>query len=108
MQNHFESLMENDKSALKLSHQYTQHGLSKWKTNPLAAVLFSVGPHMNQTMPVTSIYLIPFFVIEKGSYVFQGLCDCASHPGEILLLWAASTAAAFTELGTAAGSIYFS
>jgi hypothetical protein len=47
---------------------------------------FSVGPHMNQAMPVTSIYLIPFFIIEKGSNVFQSLCNCASHPGVILLL----------------------
>lgn len=40
----------------------------------------SVGPYMDQAMPVASINLIAFFIIEESSNVFQGFCNRAPNP----------------------------
>ena len=75
---------------------------------------------MHKTMPVSGINLITFFVIEKRRYVFQSLCNCASHlAGSIALLRsnlqagaaataAAAAAAALINLGIPICCIYFS
>lgn len=64
----------------------------------------SVGPYMNQAVLVTCIDFIAFFVIEKSSYVFQSLCNCASnHAGA-----ASSPPLSLLDLGAAIASIYFS
>lgn len=38
-----------------------------------------VGPYMNKTMSITSIDLVPVFIIKEGSYVLQSLCNRAPY-----------------------------
>lgn len=51
-----------------------------WSMKPVKkhkAIFFSllVGPYMNITMSITSIDLVPVFIIKEGSYVLQSLCN---------------------------------
>jgi hypothetical protein len=36
-------------------------------------------------MPITGVDFIAIFIVEKGSDVFQGFCNCAFHQGAALL-----------------------
>lgn len=65
-----------------------------------------VGPYMNKTMSITSIDLVPVFIIKEGSYVFQSLCNWAPYLRWISVFAAASTTA-IVHLGDAICSINF-
>lgn len=52
----------------------------------------SVGPHVNQTMPIASIDFIPLFIVKESSNIFQGFRNCASKSGGMSLLLQSATA----------------
>lgn len=77
----------------------------------------SVRPHVDQPKTVSSIDLIVLFIVEKGSDIFQGFCNCAPNSGSLdtllsvatsaTMLLATGTATAIIR-GTAVGCLYLS
>eukprot|EP00474_Spongospora_subterranea_P002624 CRZ03082.1 hypothetical protein [Spongospora subterranea] len=77
----------------------------------------SVRPYMDQPKIVSSIDLIVLFIIEKGSDIFQGFCNCASSSRSLDTLLSVATSATMpiaigtaTAIicGTSFGCFYFS
>lgn len=77
----------------------------------------SVRPYMDQPKTVSSIDLIVLFIIEKGSDIFQGFCNCAPNSGSLDTLLSVATSATMLittgtataiNCGTAVGCFYFS
>ena len=60
---------------------------------------------MNQTVLVTGIDFVSFFVIEKSSDVLQSLCNCASNIAGAAA--AATPPPLLLDLGLAVARVYF-
>lgn len=93
----------------KLNHHYLDSSSRCIAVSCTKVAQTSARPYMNQTMPIASVNLISFFIIEKGSYVFQCLCDSVSHQVRAILVpWGAITTIAPINFNIAIARIYFS